>query len=130
MLYNSIDVISRRYLNEEIYFKIACFDMNHTMDTSAIGCGGSNSNQQTVSIDEESLGIGDEYSVDIGVMNEENHKFHNQELFGHLLQKNEFVICRARIPMTEHIVSSKQSKISIAIFQHSPFPFVRTGSTR
>ena len=100
MLFNSIEVMSRRYVNEEIYYKIACFDMNNIMDASQ-----PDSTAPSMSIDEESLGIGDEYSVEIGVMNNQEHKFHAQEQFGRLLQKNEFVIFRAKMPVTEHIVS-------------------------
>lgn len=98
MLFNSIEIMSRRYLNEEIYYKIACFDMNQMMETSLPVTS-------PVVIDEESLGVGDEYSVQIGVMNNNEHKFHSQEQFGRLLQKNEFVMFRARTPATEHIVS-------------------------
>ena len=98
MLFNSIEVLSRRYVNEDIYYKMACFDMNHMMETS-------HSVSSPVTIDDESLGTGDEYSGEIGVMNTNEYKYHAQEQFGRLLRKNEFVMFRARLPMTEHVVS-------------------------
>ena len=75
--------------------------MNNMMDMNNT-CQNINS---PISIDEESLGTGDEYNVEIAAMSNLEYKFHNQEQFGRLLKKNEFVMFRSRMPMTEHIVS-------------------------
>lgn len=100
MVYNSIEVLSRRYKNDQIFYKITYFDMNHTMEINQ-------QQQQQVGLDEESLGIGDEYIAEIGVMNNQEYKFHNQEQFGRLLTPNEFVIFRTRMPITDNVVSIK-----------------------
>lgn len=103
MLYNSINVISKRYAGTDIYFKAASFDMNDIMEGS----------RATV---DEDMEIGDEYPVDIAVMNNLEYKFHPQEPFGRLLQNNEFVMLRSRMPMTEHIVSVLFSLLDLLSF--------------
>lgn len=111
MLFNSIEIMSRRYVNDAIYYKLTCFDMNSMEGSSASASSNptvsvtNSSSAPPAAMDEESLGIGDEYSAEIGVMNNLEHKFHAQQQYGRLLKANEFVMFRARMPMTEHIVS-------------------------
>lgn len=93
MVYNSVNIISKRYADAEIYYKLASFDMNSLMDSSH------------TNMDEESVGFGDEYPVEIAVMNEMEYKFHPQEQYGRTIKKNEFIKFRARMPLTEHIVN-------------------------
>lgn len=108
MLFNSIEIMSRRYVNDAVFYKLTCFDMNSMEASSASSMptvSVTNSSSNAATMDEESLGIGDEYSAEIGVMNNLEHKFHAQQQYGRLLKPNEFVMFRARMPMTEHIVS-------------------------
>ena len=105
MLFNSIEIMSRRFANDQIYYKLTCFDMN-SMETVSSSLPSTPTTSTPVAMDEESLGIGDEYSCEIAIMNNEEFKFHAQATFGRLLKRNEFVMVRARMPMTENIVSS------------------------
>ncbi|KAH9388149.1 Glycerophosphocholine phosphodiesterase gpcpd1 [Tyrophagus putrescentiae] len=104
MLFNSIEIMSRRFANDQIYYKLTCFDMN-SMETTVSSSMPSTPTVSSapVAMDEESLGIGDEYSCEIAIMNNEEFKFHAQATFGRLLKRNEFVMVRARMPMTENI---------------------------
>lgn len=98
MLYNSIDVISRRYANDEIYYKISSFDMNMIAESDI---------NSWVNMDEDSLGVGEEYPVEIAIMNNKEFKFHPQCAAGRVLIKNEFAILRSKMPYTDQVVGSK-----------------------
>ena len=115
MLFNSIEIMSRRFANDQIYYKLTCFDMN-SMETVSSSMPSTPTTSTPVAMDEESLGIGDEYSCEIAIMNNEEFKFHAQATFGRLLKRNEFVMVRARMPMTENIVSSGVTVYILLIF--------------
>ncbi|KAF7493662.1 Glycerophosphocholine phosphodiesterase GPCPD1 [Sarcoptes scabiei] len=80
MFFDSIEIISKRYSQKqqqqgqsmnEIHYKLTGFK-----------------------------NYGEEYTTEIAVMNDYEFKFKNQEPYGRLLKKNEFVMFRIKIPIT------------------------------
>lgn len=93
MLYNSIDIISKRYSQTKIYCKFNGFEMdsiNETLDTAQ---------------DDDLDHCMDQYPFDVAAMNDLEYKFQNQSQFGRSIQTNEFIIVRCKIPLTGNIVS-------------------------
>lgn len=98
LVYNSINIFSKRYADVEIYCKMTSFDMNSSSANPMAN--------QMLSTDEESTGFGDEYPMEIAAMNDLEYKFHPQEQFGRVLHTNEFLMFRTKMPANEHIVCS------------------------
>ena len=93
MLYNSINIISKRFSQTKIYCKFNSFEMDsidETLDTAH---------------DDDLDHCMDQYPFDVAAMNDSEYKFKNQNLFGRLIQTNEFIIVRCKIPLTGNIVS-------------------------
>ncbi|XP_027198184.2 glycerophosphocholine phosphodiesterase GPCPD1-like [Dermatophagoides pteronyssinus] len=91
MLYNSINIISKRFSQTKIYCKFNSFEMDsidETLDTAH---------------DDDLDHCMDQYPFDVAAMNDSEYKFKNQNLFGRLIQTNEFIIVRCKIPLTGNI---------------------------
>ncbi|KPM02176.1 glycerophosphocholine phosphodiesterase GPCPD1-like protein [Sarcoptes scabiei] len=74
----------------EIHYKLTGFEIIDVFDSI----------QDDEMTDEDSKNYGEEYTTEIAVMNDYEFKFKNQEPYGRLLKKNEFVMFRIKIPIT------------------------------
>lgn len=95
MLYNSIEIISKRFSQTKIYCKFSGFAMDSIDETF-----------DTAQDDDFNHHDGiDQYPFDVAAMNDLEYKFQNQNLFGRSMQTNEFIIVRCKIPLSGNIVS-------------------------
>ncbi|KAH7640459.1 glycerophosphocholine phosphodiesterase gpcpd1-like protein [Dermatophagoides farinae] len=93
MLYNSIEIISKRFSQTKIYCKFSGFAMDSIDETF-----------DTAQDDDFNHHDGiDQYPFDVAAMNDLEYKFQNQNLFGRSMQTNEFIIVRCKIPLSGNI---------------------------